>query len=329
MRGRKMGEINSKSTKAEMLEAYKQVKAKLNAIEAMKEDPRKEIAVKEAKKVYESANKIVEKGILSDEIVNQYNDLKTEVARMEKQIKDLYGIEAEANSLVAMINASKEKKVDLEDDYKNRKAELEAELNVKKETLQAEIDDLVKLKEESLEAIRTQNKAEMKDEELRRKREEEEYNYTTKRNRQKENDKWADEKAAREKELASKEASVREREENVAKQEAYILGLEEKVSEIPILVENAKADGVAKGKADADKSNVFEVRALKKEHEYKENTLENKIKMLEGQLAAVQSANEILQNKLDSAYAQMRELAATTVASTGGVKIISGEVTGK
>ena len=43
-----MGEINSKSTKAEMLEAYKQVKAKLDAIEAMKEDPRKEIAVKEA-----------------------------------------------------------------------------------------------------------------------------------------------------------------------------------------------------------------------------------------------------------------------------------------
>ena len=32
-----------------------------------------------------------------------------------------------------------------------------------------------------------------------------------------------------------------------------------------------------------------------------------------------------LQQKLDDAYAQMRELAAKTVESTGGVKILNGQ----
>ena len=33
-------------------------------------------------------------------------------------------------------------------------------------------------------------------------------------------------------------------------------------------------------------------------------------------------SNEILQDKLDSAYAQMKELASETVKSSGGVKIL-------
>lgn len=324
-----MGEINSKSTKAEMLEAYKEVKAKLDAMEAMKDDPRKSLELKEAARVAESAKGLVEKGILSDEIVGQYNDLKTEISRMEKHLKDVYGIEVEANSMISMINAGKEKKVNLENDYKNRETELKEEFNAKKEELLAEVEELKVQKEEALNAIKEQNKAEKEAEAIRRKREAEEYAYDTKRNRQKEDDAWADEKAAREKVLAEKEAYMTAREKVIIEKEEYIAELESKVAEIPTLVETAKTEGISKGKADADKSNVFEVRALKKENEYTVKTLESKIAMLESQLASEQSANKVLQDKLDSAYTQMRELAAETVKSTGGVKILNNEMNSK
>ena len=58
---------------------------------------------------------------------------------------------------------------------------------------------------------------------------------------------------------------------------------------------------------------------------YKEATLNNTFNLE----AAEKALNTSLQNKLDGAYAQMRELAADTVKSNGGVKILSGETSSK
>ena len=79
------------------------------------------------------------------------------------------------------------------------------------------------------------------------------------------------------------------------------------------------------GKADADKSNAFEVRYLKQENDYKVKNLTNQIEGLLNDVSSLTSEKMSLQGKLDEAYAQMRELAADTVRSTGGVKILNGQ----
>lgn len=66
------------------------------------------------------------------------------------------------------------------------------------------------------------------------------------------------------------------------------------------------------------------MRALKKENEYQVQLLSNKCERLESDLVAIKAEKAEIQAKLDDAYSQMRDLAARTVESTGGVKILNG-----
>ena len=324
-----MADVNLKSTKNEIYEAYKAVKDKLDAMDAMKDDPMAKVAAAEVARVSESAANIVKENILNDKIVNSYNDLQKDIEAKKKTLKDLYGIEAEANSMVAMINAHKEKEVELKAKYDAMKAELDAEIAEKKATLKDEIDELIKQKNEELAAKRKENETLKNQISLERKREEEEYQYTLKRKRMLENDKWSDEKAVREKVLADREVAVLARENAVAEKEEMISKLEEKINSIPGLVDSAREEGIKKGKADAEKSHVFETRAIETKNSYEKKSLEDKIERLEEDLASVKEANEIMQDKLDAAYKEMKELASETVKSSGGVKILNSESNGK
>ena len=78
-------------------------------------------------------------------------------------------------------------------------------------------------------------------------------------------------------------------------------------------------------KVDADKSNAFEVRALKQKNDYDVQILCDKVNRLELEVDSLRNEKADLQMKLDDAYAQMRDLAAETVKSTGGVKILNGQ----
>ena len=53
--------------------------------------------------------------------------------------------------------------------------------------------------------------------------------------------------------------------------------------------------------------------------------LTNQISKLLEDVASLTNEKVALLEKLDDAYAQMRELAADTVRSTGGVKILNGQ----
>lgn len=322
-------EVTAKSTKTEILEAYNEVKAKLDAMDSMKDDPMKKVAEAEIKRISDSAETIVGKNILSPEIVGAYNDLMKDIESKKKTLKELYDIEIEANSMVAMINAHKEKEVELKAKYDSMKAELDAEVAEKKAKAQEELVKLADQKKETLENIRKESKELMNALNVERARNKEEYDYVTKRSRQKENDVWADEKATREKVLAEKEAAVKLRETEVSAKEEYIAELESKVAEIPTLVETAKAEGIKKGESDAGKSYSFEKRTIETKNEYEQKALKDTVARLEVALAAEKEAKETLQDKLDSAYAQMRELASETVKSSGGVKILDRETSGK
>lgn len=320
-----MSKITMKSTKQEIMEAYEEAMKKIAESESGKDDPVAAAKAENDKKIIESAQMIVEDNILNPVIIERYENLKTAIEMKNKELQELYGIETKANSLVAMINAYKDKEIELKDKYNARTKELDDEFTKKESILKDEIASLEKSKEDLINKIQNESNELTKSLNKKHKREEEEYEYNLKRSRKVENDRWEDEKAAREKELTEREAAVKADEAELADRTSYIEELEKKVEEIPELIQDAKDKAFAEGKAKADKSNAFEVRALKQQNDYNTQILEDKVDRLYSEVDSLKAEKANLQAKLDDAYAQMRELAAETVKSTGGVKILSGQ----
>ena len=319
--------ITMKSTKAEIMEAYEAVKKKLDDVEMSKDDPTVALEVAKKVKKAESADNLIGLGILNEDIVASYEDLMDTIADKKSELKDLYGIEVEANSLVALINASKDKKRELEETTAARLQELEDEYAKKKIALDEEYDVLKREKQEEIKQLDESYEEAMDLAEKKRKRQEEEYAYETQRKRMKENDEWEDEKTRREKAMAERERELDIREEAVIEAEDHINSLEEQVKNMPDQIDEAYTNGCEKGKKDTERSKAIEINALKTKHEYELSNLEAQKARLEEDLAVAREENKVLQSKLDGAYAQMRELAADTVKNAGGVKILDRENT--
>lgn len=320
-----MAEITMKSTKAEIMEAYKAAVEKLDTRDRMIDDPAKEAAKAKKVEVIASADKTAKEDIFNPEIIKKYNDLTEAITMKQIELDDLYGIEAKANAMAAMINAYKEKNEELKENQAAKEAEFDLRMKEKKEALESEIADLEQHKKDVMNSIDVEAAAKIKEIDQARKRDEEVYTYNLNRSRKIENDKWEDEKADREKILELRETAALEKEIELNAKADHVKELEAKVEEIPTLIAAATEEGIKKGKADADKSNAFEVRALKKDAEYQKQLLEDKNERLAEDLANARAEKVELQQKLDDAYAQMRELAAKTVESTGGVKILNGQ----
>lgn len=324
-----MAEINAKSTKVEIMEAYMAQKKQLDKLMAAKDDPVVQEKVKKQNVTLDSAAEIASAGILNDAIVKQYNDICEAVEIKKMELKELYGIETELNSLVALVNAHKDKTYELDEQYKKTKTEVNNDLQNMKAAIMEEIAVLNKEKAESLAAIKkdsTELRAQLRQE---REREEEEYTYTRDRARKIAEDKWADEAAEKRKELEMWEESLMVREDEITNKEDSVAELEQKVTEIPTLLESATSSGYEKGKADAGKSWGFEKRSIEQKNEYEQKALHDKVERLETDLTEAKDTIATLQEKLDSAYSQMRELATDTVKSNGGVKILDRENSGK
>lgn len=324
-----MAEINAKSTKVEIMEAYMAQKKQLDKLMAAKDDPVVQEKVKKQNVTLDSAAEIASAGILNDAIVKQYNDICEAVEIKKMELKELYGIETELNSLVALVNAHKDKTYELDEQYKKTKTEVNNDLQNMKAAIMEEIAVLNKEKAESLAAIKkdsTELRAQLRQE---REREEEEYTYTRDRARKIAEDKWADEAAEKRKELEMWEESLMVREDEITNKEDSVAELEQKVTEIPALLESAASSGYEKGKTDAGKSWGFEKRTIEQKNEYEQKALHDKVERLETDLTEAKDTIATLQEKLDSAYSQMRELATDTVKSNGGVKILDRENSGK
>lgn len=324
-----MEKITSKSTKDVIYNAYKEAMEKIAKMEQEKFDPVAEKEAARKKEMFKSADEIIKSGILNDTVVEQYLNLEAAIEAKKKELQEMYNIEKEASTFTALVNAHKDKEEELKTEYalkektavealEQRKAEIEAEIASLLENHKAKINKCNDEEEE--------RKAEIKKARLR---EEEEYEYSRDRKRKLDEDQWADERNARISEMEELEASVMSREEAVSVREEKISEMEEQIKAIPGLVEEARQEGIKKGKTDAEKSHAFEKRHMETEFSYQKKDLEGQVERLQADLAAEKALNTSLQNKLDGAYAQMRELAADTVKSNGGVKILSGETSTK
>ena len=320
-----MKNITNKNTKAEMIEAYNEAIERIKELEKQKNNPQAVALKKEEKRVVESADKLIGLSILSSDITSKYEDLKKAITLKETELKELFEIEKEANTLVALLNLYKDKEVELEESFKVKRLKLLQEFEDKKEEVDRDIDKLSKEKAETLKNLQNQEaelKAQLK---KQREREEEEYKYELDRKKIKANNEWEEEKAKREKELADKEAVVSEREKVVEDKNNEIEELKAKVDEIPTLLEKAKVEGATEKEKELGREYGYKKSLAEKEHQYEVKSLVEKNERLEADLRRAISEKDVLQEKLDKAYAELRELATQTVKSSGGVKILSAE----
>lgn len=317
------------STKQQIMDAYLEAKKQLDAIEAMKEDPINQATKQKKIADAATAKTLIEKHILSAEIETQYDALCTTMESMKKEIEDLYGIKAEANSFTAMVNAHKVAKKECTDEYETLKKQLEEEYNTIRKNKEAEIVELNKKKQEVLQTTRTEDLELKNSLAVLRKREEEEYNYKLKRSRQMDDDAWNDKVAKREKDMREREEAIQELTDEINKKADHVVELENKVETLTKQLEEKYLAGKKDGKTEADKSNAFEVRSLNMKNEFEQKSLQTKLEAETDRANKAEKKVTELQEKLDQAYAQMRELAADTVRSSGGVKILDRENSSK
>lgn len=307
----KKEEITLKNTKAEILDALNEALEREKNVAQMKYEPEKEEKKQKVEKAIETTRENVEQKIFSDGLNKKFQDLEIAIQEEEEKLKELYGIEDELNNLVVVVNAGKDYMLELENNKKIKVEEINAEIK--------KLEEEYKIKKEELE-----KEYEMKAKNLKmeRDRESEEYNYNLKREREISNNKWEDEKEEREKELAKKELEINAMLEEAEEKREHIKELEDKVNEMPTQLEKEYARGKKEATIEIEKENKYAVELLKKDYENTINRQEDKIETLKEEIEKSNAEKQAMQEKLDQAYNQIKELATKTVEATGGVKII-------
>lgn len=307
----KKEEITIKNTKAEILEALNAALEREKNIATTKSNPEKEEKEKVVAKAIEVSRENVEQKIFSEELIKKFKDLEVAITAEEEKLKNLYGIENELNELTLVINAGKDciteienKKITKTQELNNEIKELEIKYNQKSEELQTQYEEMAKkLKVE-------------------REREKEEYEYKTKREREISNNKWNDEKIERENKLSKAEEETMRLLADASDKVKYIKELEEKVNEIPSLLEKEYIRGKKEITLELEREHKYKTELLVKDYTNQIDRLNDKIETLKEEIINVNSLNKSLQEKMDKAYAELKELATKTVESAGGVKII-------
>lgn len=295
-------EVTMKDTKQVIFDKLQEVQDELNSAKAVTYDPREEKKTVEKKETLKKAESIVSLNILNYDIMDKYNALNKAIEIKESELNDLYAIDAKVTEIAALIETKKQIGNDLEEEHKNRVKDLEEKYNSLNNQLQEKLNKTEK---------EIENFKEIQDKE--RQREKEEFEYNRDRERKIENDKWEDEKAQREADLTAKEKEYENKKEELREKLETIFTLEEKVAEIPTLIEDAKTEAAAKAKADLEKIHAIKETSRKKEVELDMKLLEAERDNLKESCDKKDAEIEELKAKLESAQGRVETIATTAV----------------
>jgi len=312
--------INTKSTKAEILEAYKDLQEQLKSEE--NKAPQQEKAEKEKEEVRKEANTLspqkivkgladikleigdafdkVEEALLGE--FKKLEQLKKAGQYEEAHLEEVYEIKTNADSLAVLLRANQQKREDFEKEMEEKKASFE---NMMKETRQQwekeQKERQQQLKEE--EEITKRN----------RKREEEEYKYTLTITRKKEEDDYNARKAALENELVQKKQTVEkdlaEREKAITEQEAEFNELKKKVDAFPAELDKAAANARKETEKELNTRFEYEKNLADKEMQSEVKLLKQIISSLENKIKEQEALIKQLNEKTNVAGEQVQTIA--------------------
>jgi len=305
-------EISLKNTKAEILEALNAALKKQEKSNAAKSDYVAIEKAKEEKTIVESAKESVKMKIFSDELIKKFNDLERAVQIEEEKLSELYSVEKELQRVTLIINAGKDAIAKVEEDKSIKTDDMNKAIQALKDSYDQKNAELKSAYDTKALAFKTEQT-----------RETEEYAYNLKRTRAKENDDWNDAKTRREAELSEKEKHANELLFEAERKAGYIAELEKKVENISAIVDEAVKNAVDQSTKELEKDYSHKAAIAEKDASNTISQLEYKITVLSKEIEKSNKLADSLQNKLDKAYSEIRDLAAKTVETSGGLKILS------
>lgn len=329
-------EINSKSTKQEIMDAYEALLKEVKNAKA--NEPKKIQAEKQQTETVAKVASITKEGILqniadlkgslntalehlSDGLCDEFARLEDirNAMKIEKQsLEDLYSLSANADSLAAMILTQKAQKETFEKQSAEAKAAFEQEMNQKKAQWEAE---------------KVQQKAEEKeyndDLNKRRKREEEEYQYNLKISRQKDQTAYDIKFAALQNEMKDKKAAfeqeMAQREQEVKATEMELAELRKNNEEFPTRLEQALKNQEKEISASLKMQHDFEIKMLKVQHDADIKVKDQLIQTLQEKIQELQGQMKDYLEKANRADADVKEIAVKAIENAGKVQMLTAK----
>jgi len=302
-------EITSKSTKAEILKAYNEAIQKVN-----QKSPKEQYEVEQNTNIVNSVDKKIDNldiNSLSNSLTNfvqdllnkieekknDYKELTDAIDIKKEELKNIHGIETQAETLEALIIAHNKQKEEINNEINSLKIEKE---EVKKDLAIFKKQQEVSIKQELS-------------------RYQDEQNYDLERTKIKELDNWEDKKNEKQKELNE----IKEQINKLYNDKTKIEEMEEKIKSIPELIENAKNEALEDQKKQFAKQEAIKESYSNKNKESEKRIYESKIELLEQQLLDSKNQIKQLTDKLDEAYEKIQNIAQKTVEGQNDNKMFN------
>ncbi|HAR96203.1 MAG TPA: hypothetical protein DCR97_09610 [Deltaproteobacteria bacterium] len=314
------------STKQEMLDAYHAVLKQLHEKDEAELKPERKVEEKKRKDAVQVAEGLSSEGAIKDiaslrveisKILTQISDkLDEEVGKFRKaqeairfkqsELEELYGIEKQAMSLAALMEAQNRKQQEFEARTASEKEQLAQQI----QATRVQWDEEKKLREAQ---IKEWDAAEKK----RRDREREEFDYGFKREQKVAIEALQDEKSRLEKEISTKrielEAGLSSREKAIAEREAEFMELQKRASAFPKELETAVARTIKETSDRIGQDAKAREELLRKEFEGEKNVLRTRIESLEKSEKDQREQVAKLSQQLEKAYQKIEDVAVKTI----------------
>jgi len=336
-------EVTTKNTKEEIFSAYQSTLNQLQAKDSAKLDPVKVKAQRARQEVMDKAKVISTEGVVKSietvwnrtqsalnqietETTERLNELKTveeALAARQTEIKEIFGIEAQAGTLAALIEAQAERRIAFEKEQNDLRIRFNEDMALQRknwEIQKAEYERISKLTSDQ--------------DRLNRERELETHKYNFERDMKAKYDKLTDDLSLRSKafenEMELRNKQYVEQVEQLAKRETLQKELENKVIQLEgektflINATQSKVDAaVEQAKKSAATGYAIEVNAIKKTHEAQIMVLEGRVTDLTSRYEEMRNQNTQLTNKLEAAYSKVQSVAEKALDAQGSRETVA------
>ncbi|MBI2436382.1 MAG: hypothetical protein HYV41_01390 [Candidatus Magasanikbacteria bacterium] len=299
-------DITAKSTKADILDAYDNLRKELQEAKQHKLPPAQQVVQKKEEE------KIVEKTkTMTSQTIEQDID----------QLKKKMG--ASLDEMLHTLSAKTTLLEDVRKAYDIESRDLQEVRNIQL------ADDVLQLLVAQYDEKKQSFEDEYRKKEYERQREEEEYSYTRDTKRRTEerefDEKLAEKRLKFEQETAQTKALFAQREEEVSKHEQELRELHQKTEHFSQELEDAVVQAQTQVTATLTKEFEIEKRMLEQERRAEKNSLEARVESLQSLVQAHQTEIRSLKDALSQSNAHAQKLAATVIESVSGVKQMRSE----
>lgn len=318
-------------TKDQIYADYQRVLGLLNEKESANLNPAKVRKAKRKKEVQEKTDGVsldgVEKSVstlrnrLNSTLDEIENSLKTEVEQLgtiqeslnykQEEVQEIFGIEQQAGSLAALIQAQEERRDTFERELAEKRATFEEEQRTLKK----------RWAEERAEYDRTRQ-LQLQQDEAERERQLEEYKYNFERTERERLDALSDSLATQRKqfneEVETREKNLREREEDLTKRETRLSELEAEVLQLKTETETKVEAAVEATKKNMNASKAIAESSIRKDYEAQLTVVNGKLETTQEQLTHSRNRIAALESDLAAARAEVNQVALRALDAQSG-----------